>query len=123
MSERSETETIVINEQTGGRKGSKLARYDLIPTTPLRLLAEHYGKGCEKYSQRNWERGYNWSLSYAALQRHMNEFWNGELHDEETGSLHVIAAAWHALALAEFIHTRPGLDDRACYTNEAATEC
>lgn len=106
------TETRVVNPATGGEKGSKLARFDLIPTGPLWELAEHFGKGCAKYSERNWERGYKWSLSYAAAMRHANQFWNGEDMDPEAGSKHVIAAAWHLLALAWFMDNKRELDDR-----------
>lgn len=97
---------------TGGEKGTKLQRYDLIPAGPLRLLAEHYGAGARKYADRNWERGYEWSKSFAALNRHLWQFWNGENNDAETGSPHIIAVAWHALALAEFACTHPEYDDR-----------
>jgi len=93
----------------------KEERPDLIPVGQLRALASHYGKGAEKYTERdeqgnvvhdganNWRLGYEWSKSYAALQRHAMAFWEGEDVDEETGSLHLIAAAWHALTLAEFL--------------------
>ncbi|ANA86463.1 hypothetical protein BH762_gp056 [Gordonia phage OneUp] len=100
---------------SGGRKGVKEERPDLIPVVQLRALAVHYGRGAEKYTERdargavvhdganNWRLGYEWSKSYAALQRHAMAFWQGEDVDEETGSLHLIAAAWHALTLAEFL--------------------
>ncbi len=106
-------ETRVVDPDTGGVKGSKLERFDLIPAEPLRLLARHYGVGATKYADRNWERGYAWSLSYAALQRHANAFWSGEDIDAESGQPHIIAVAWHALALAEFMQTHPEKDDRS----------
>src|SRR5690625_7397406 len=59
-----------VTSDTGGQKGSKKARFDLIPVVPLWEVAEVYGKGAEKYEDRNWERGYDWSLSFAALRRH-----------------------------------------------------
>lgn len=102
----------VVNEATGGQKGRKLARTDLLPAEALWLLAEHYGKGGTKYADRNWELGVNWSLNYGAALRHLLQFWQGEDTDEETGSLHVIAAAWHCLALATYFKTHPELDDR-----------
>lgn len=104
----------VVDPATGGEKGRKLARFDLIPVEPLRLLAEHYGRGARKYADRNWEKGYAWSLSYAALMRHLTAFWGGEDLDAETGSPHIIAAAWHAFALAEYTRTHPEKDDRPC---------
>ena len=105
-------ETRVINPDTGGEKGQKLERFDLLPGIPLRLLARHYGVGAQKYADRNWERGYAWSLSYAALQRHAWAFWNGEDIDPETGSPHMAAFAFHAFALLQFATTHPELDDR-----------
>lgn len=108
----SDGETRVVNATTGGEKGSKLARYDLIPAEPLELLAQHFGRGAEKYTVRNWERGYVWSLSFAALMRHAWAYWRGEDIDAETGSPHMVAVAWHALALLEFGRTHQELDDR-----------
>lgn len=105
------TETRVTSS-TGGQKGTKLARYDLIPARSLRLLAEHYGKGAEKYDDHNWRKGYDWSLSFAALMRHAWAFWNGEDNDAETGSPHMAAVAFHAFALLEFMHEHPDFDDR-----------
>jgi hypothetical protein len=105
-------EVRVVDPVTGGEKGQKLARYSLIPMLPLRLLAEHYGRGARKYADRNWERGYKWSLSFDALCRHLFAFWNGEDIDPETGSPHLTAVAWHAFALQEFSFTHPAGDDR-----------
>ena len=97
-----------VTSETGGQKGAKLARYDLMPVDALRELAEHYGKGEKKYPTEagipNFRKGYDISLSYAALQRHANQFWGGEDTDAETGSNHMIAAAWHALYIVQTMH-------------------
>jgi hypothetical protein len=106
------TEVRIKNETTGGEKGQKLDRFDLIPAEPLRQIAHHYGVGAKKYADRNWELGYNWDLSYGALMRHLNAWWGGEDIDEETGSSHLAAAAFHVLALLEFTRTHPELDTR-----------
>lgn len=106
------TETRVVNATTGGEKGTKLARFDLIPPRALEALAEHYGKGAEKYEDRNWERGYDWSLSFAALQRHAWSFWGGEDVDTDNGQPHLAAVAFHAFALLTYATTHPELDDR-----------
>lgn len=111
-------EVRTTNETTGGQKGTKLARFDLIPTAPLWDVAELYGKGALKYAPNNWRKGYDWSLSYAALQRHAAAFWSGEdlipedPNDPTSGSPHLAAVAWHALTLLEWIRTHPELDDR-----------
>jgi hypothetical protein len=105
-------EVISTDAITGAKKATKLARFDLIPVRPLWELATHYGKGALKYAERNFEAGYKWSFSYAAAMRHLNQFWSGEDIDEETGSKHVIAAAWHCFCLALFMLTHPEKDDR-----------
>lgn len=97
---------------TGAQKGSKEARFDLIPVGPLTELAELYGFGAKKYAARNWERGYDFSLSYAALQRHANLFWGGEDRDAETGKTHLSSVAWHAFTLMQLLETHPEKDDR-----------
>lgn len=92
-----------VTSETGGEKGQKLARYDLIPVDALKQFAERYGYGAMKYDERNWERGYNWSLSYAALQRHANQFWNGEEFDPDyPDSHHLAAVLFHAAALLHY---------------------
>jgi hypothetical protein len=97
---------------TGGQKAGNDDRYDLIPAEPLRLLAHHFGVGARKYQDRNWEAGYEWSKSFAALNRHLWQFWAGEDIDEETGSPHMVAVAWHAFAFLQFMIDHPELDDR-----------
>lgn len=117
-------EVIVTDPKTGGKKGTKPSRYDLIPTIPLKQLAEVYGVGARKYADRNWELGYKWSLSFAAMMRHAQSFWSGEDYDihnpdcapnciEHTEAPHLAQAAWHCFALLEFMRTHPELDDRS----------
>lgn len=101
----------VVDPTTGGEKGQKLERYDLIPVEFERALATHYGLGARKYAERNWERGYKWSLSVGALRRHLAAWLDGEDDDPETGSNHLIAVAWHAVALFIFQLRRLGTDD------------
>lgn len=97
---------------TGGEKGMKPERYDLIPVEAMGLVAQLYGKGAEKYSEHNWRRGYEWSKSYAALQRHANEFWKGVDLDPETGLPHLAAVVFHSLTLITFMSEFPQFDDR-----------
>lgn len=106
------TEEIRSVSSTGAEKGVKLARYSLLPAQAIREVAEHYGRGSLKYADNNWRRGYEWSKSLDALTRHLFQFWGGEDIDEETGSKHIIAVAWHALALATFMDEHPEFDDR-----------
>lgn len=105
-------ETRVVDPTTGGEKGRKIDRYDLIPAEFEQALAVHYGVGARKYADRNWERGYLWSLSIRALRSHFNAWCRGEDHDPETGTHHLIAVAWHACALFIFQLRGLGTDDR-----------
>lgn len=112
-----------VTSSTGGQKGTKLARFELIPAGPLWQLAELYGKGAAKYEDRNWERGYAWSLSYGAAMRHMVKFWSGEDYDshnddcpedcvQHTELPHVICAVFHMFGLAQFMEHNNDFDDR-----------
>jgi hypothetical protein len=105
------TEVIVTDPLTGGQKGSKLARFSLIPVGFIWALAEHYGRGAFKYADRNWERGYKWSLSLDAHSRHLSQWLLGEDNDPETGSSHLVAAVWHLIALWFFHKFGKGTDD------------
>jgi hypothetical protein len=105
-------EVRITDPQTGGEKGSKIERYDLIPSHAMDEVARVYGKGAEKYAQRNWERGYAWGLSLAALERHLAKFKQGEQRDE-LGNHHLAAVVFHALALMTFERFSLGTDDRS----------
>lgn len=104
-------EVRITDPVTGGQKGSKLARFDLIPMDALWEVAEVFGRGAQKYADRNWEKGYKWGLSVAALQRHLALRLGGEVRDEETGARHLAQVVWHALALLTFELRGLGTDD------------
>lgn len=104
-------EVRVTDPNTGGQKGSKIQRFSLIPSEFVWALAGHYGVGARKYEDRNWERGYKWSLSYDALMRHLNQWLQGEDQDIETGTHHLICVAWHVCALFIFQFRKLGTDD------------
>ena len=86
--------------------------YHLLPPELLEGVATVLQFGAAKYAPRNWEKGYNWSLNFAAMQRHLWAWWGGETLDPETQSNHMTAAAWHALVLLEFSKIHPEFDDR-----------
>lgn len=97
---------------TGGEKGVKPQRMDLIPPAALLEIAEHFGKGAVKYADHNYRKGYEWSKSFAALQRHLWAFWDGEDTDAETGSHHLAAVGTHAMMLLTLVRDHPQFDDR-----------
>jgi dATP/dGTP diphosphohydrolase/uncharacterized protein DUF4406 len=105
-----------VDPITGGEKGSKPERFDLIPADVMEELARHYGRGCLKYEDNNWRKGYAWSLSIAALERHLSKFKQriDVDHDPEVGDFpHLVAVIWHACALLWFQKNQKGTDDRA----------
>lgn len=102
----------------GGFTGG--VRYDagkppihLIPAEAILALAEHYGKGAQKYEPRNWEKGMDWSRCYNSLMRHALAWNLGEDADKETDSHHMIAVAWNAIALYFYAVKSLGTDDRS----------
>lgn len=119
-----ESEGVVINEErithpvTGGEKGRKRAQLGALDPRSLMQVAEVAGYGAEKYERMNFMRGYEWSLSYDALQRHLHAFWEGENLDPESQLPHVAHAAWHCLALLTFMRLHPRLDDRGVQKTE-----
>lgn len=107
------TETRVINADTGGEKGTKDQRMGLLPWAQLAEVAEHYNAGAVKYAAHNWMKGYEWHLSFDAMMRHAVAWWaRGEEYDEETGTSHLSAIVFHALALMYFRDNYPEGDDR-----------
>jgi len=112
-------EIIVEDPTTGGKKASKLCQPHQIPVESLWALAEHYGKAggngepsTEKYEPGNWRKGYKWYLSFDAAIRHLWRFWWGEDIDPDTGTHHVICAAWHCMNLYWFWTHKLQFDDR-----------
>ena len=94
-----------------GSKGAKAEAFSLIPRGPLAELARLYNAGAEKYEPNNWRKGYAWSLSANALERHYAAWLGGQTFDQETGCHHLAAVAFHAFALIEFAWTHPEHDD------------
>jgi hypothetical protein len=106
---------VIHTASTGGQKAGNNTRLSLLPAVELLEVAELYGKGAAKYADHNWTRGYAWSLSYDALQRHLGAFWSGEEIDDGeggTGLQHLACAAFHVLTLMYYSKHHRALDDR-----------
>lgn len=80
--------------EQGVKYDSGKLEYSLIPKGVLTPIIRVLQQGCQKYSKDNWqhvntpkERYYN------ALQRHINQWWEGEKYDVETGENHLAHAA------------------------------
>ncbi len=106
------TETRITDPKTGGQKGQKDAQLGTLPASAIMEVAKVGAMGAKKYAQYNYLKGYAWSLSYDAMQRHLHLFWEGQDKDDESGLLHLAHAAWHCLALIAFTIYKLGTDDR-----------
>lgn len=67
----------------------------LIPTSALRMLAQRFQDGADKYGARNWEKGHKLSNYVDSLYRHLWQFMDGETDED-----HLSAVIWNAVALA-----------------------
>lgn len=102
----------VTDGSTGGQKGKKLTQLGALDPIALIYLARVAGMGANKYAPHNYLKGYNWSLTHDAGQRHALLFWSGEDIDPESGLPHPAHEAWHALAKLSFYLRGIGTDDR-----------
>lgn len=98
-------------EAAGMRFNTNKTRFDLIPASWPRVLAQILTKGAVKYAPRNWEKGLSWSETLGSLHRHLDKWVSGETHDEETKCHHMGHVAWNALALMTMQLRGIGKDD------------
>ena len=87
-------------------------RFDLLPPDALREVVRVMTMGALKYSDRNWEKGMDWSRCEAALRRHLNEYSLRNDIDDESGMPHLAHVAVNALFLLSFWLRGDGVDDR-----------
>lgn len=98
-------------------KGTKFdegkPRMDLIAPELMIGLGKVLAMGAKKYSARNWEKGFEWGRSIAALKRHLTAFEMGEDIDPESGLPHTYHIACNAMFLLAFFDRKVGIDDRS----------
>lgn len=90
-----------MDNKTESRKNDRgKLRFDLIDPNFEEELARILTFGARKYAPNNWqnlEDGIN--RHYAALQRHLNKYRQGEYYDKDSGLPHL----WHAAANIMFM--------------------
>jgi len=97
-----------------GRKSDQgKRRMDLIPPEAMEALADVLTMGAAKYDARNWEKGFAWGRSVAALLRHLFAWMRGENKDPESGLSHLAHVLCNAAFLVTFEVRGIGTDDRA----------
>jgi hypothetical protein len=100
--------TEFITKDSGAREGfptgsvrdcrTGKGRFDLIPSWPLRCLAQLYERGAAKYSAENWKKGQPLRRYLDSSLRHINELLAGDMTED-----HAAAACWN---LFSFMWTR-----------------
>ena len=73
-------------------------KFELLPPKTIRALAIHYEKGCNKYGDRNWEKGIPISTFLNSALRHIFQVIDGK-EDEN----HLIASLWNLACAYETI--------------------
>jgi len=87
-------------------------RMDLVPVSAINALARVLTYGAQKYDSDNWRRGFNYSVPFACLMRHILAWQDGEDIDPESGLSHLDHAIANLAMLIEFERECPELDDR-----------
>lgn len=82
--------------QRDGDQRKRYRRFDLLPVHALHRLAVHFGKGAEKYSARNWERGIPLSVLMNSAEAHRLKLLAG--YDDEP---HADAWLWNVACFVE----------------------
>lgn len=68
------------------------ATFTYLPFDALGCINKVLVFGAGKYTDRNWEKGMNWTRPWDACMRHMEAWMRREPSDPETGMSHL----WHA---------------------------
>jgi hypothetical protein len=88
---------------SGAKRSEKIAaRYDLIPSGPLRRLALRYGLGASRYGEYNWQKGLPLSDTYNHILAHLNNFRDAAMHGCDTEDDELAGAAWGIFTLMFF---------------------
>lgn len=101
-------------EGAGGTKyDSGKPRMDLLPPIALTEVSKVLTFGANKYGDRNWEKGINYSRLIGAAMRHLNAYNGGQDLDPESGLSHVAHACCNLMMLIHMSEKRGDLDDRS----------
>jgi hypothetical protein len=91
-----------VVEQVGIKHDSGKPQLDLVPASLEESVGQILTMGAKKYAAHNWRNGINYSRIVASLKRHLNEFYKGNLIDEESGKPHLWHVGCNVAFLIEF---------------------
>jgi len=99
----------------GTKNDTGKPRVDLVPPGAILAAARVFTFGADKYGAHNWNKGILTSRLYAAVQRHLLAWWNGEDLDLESGLSHLDHALTGLMMLEWTARQRPDMDDRPAW--------
>ncbi len=100
-------------EDQSAKQDDGKVQFDLPPARACLELARVYTYGAKKYAAHRWRTNpMRWGRAYAALLRHLNDFWAGENRDPESGLYHMAQAAFWCFTLLYYTIFSLGEDDR-----------
>lgn len=88
---------------SGATSSTEKPRYDLIPLSALRRLAERFGYGAKKHGDHNYKQGFNDKEFIRDRQNHMLEHVLNYISGDRTTD-HLGAVMCNAAMLAEIEH-------------------
>jgi hypothetical protein len=107
-----------VEKMNSNKKGNGLRyntgklRYDLVQPEAHKDMVSVLTMGAEKYADRNWENGMNWTTVIASMKRHIAAIEAGEDYDQESGMLHAAHVQCNSHFLNAYYHIYPQGDDR-----------
>lgn len=86
----------------GAKNDNGKVMWQLLPYDALRVIAEVFTHGAEKYGDRNWENGIKYGRVFGAIMRHLSAWAVGERIDPESGKSHLAHAGAGILFLLAY---------------------
>lgn len=100
-------------EKGGAKKDAGKLRWSLLPWDAVEEVVKVLMFGAEKYADRNWEKGMDWSRLFDAGLRHKVSWWQrGENEAEDSRIHHLAHDACDSLFLLAYALRQAGKDDR-----------
>lgn len=96
----------------GKRYNEGKSRFDLVQSDAHKDMVNVLGMGAQKYGDRNWTKGMNWTTVIASMKRHIAAIEAGEDYDTESGQLHAAHVQCNAHFLNAYYYIYPQGDDR-----------
>lgn len=94
-----------ISESSFAKYDTGKIRYDLVPPSIIKGIAEILTFGAEKYGEGNWKKCEDANRYVAAMYRHLEAWRAGEELDPESGKSHLFHAGCCLAFLIELNYT------------------